>query len=252
MITDDTAAKNYFSEAHKASSAVRWLVRLSRTIDTSGDNLGLESASHILALVERLESVLEKLGTAHDRNFEKVEKSILENLESGDSVQFEKAHEKLGKLLGFDAGNEESSGAPDPWWIVDDELCFIFEDHSDAKTDSSLNIKKARQIATHPNWVRQHLSLTDTATIIPVLVTPVRFADSVALDHLDEVFVWNLDSFRKWAKNAVSVIRELRSTFPGSGDLVWRASAVEKYRKNEIDPEKLIEYLTEQPDLSLR
>jgi hypothetical protein len=96
------------------------------------------------------------------------------------------------------------------------------------------------------------LPLADSATVLPVLITPVRIADPDALPHLSDVAVWNLEEFRKWARNALSVIRELRSIFPGSGDLAWRATAVEKYRENRMDPERLVEFLRAQPTLKAR
>jgi hypothetical protein len=113
-------------------------------------------------------------------------------------------------------------------------------------------LDKARQIATHPNWVRENLPLAKSATIVPVLITPVRFADPDVLPHLGGVFVWHLDEFCAWAKNALSVLRELRTDFPGSGDLVWRATAIEKYRENGIEPEKIIEFLEALPSLTAR
>ncbi len=213
------------------------------------------TASLALPLVERLEVVLEKLGTLHNQKFAQVEKFILENLEDHDpdsSSQFEQAHVKLGELLGFDAGNQETNGAPDPWWIVDENLCFIFEDHSGGKPEANLHLDKARQIATHANWVRNNLPLAESVKIVPVLITPVRFADPDALPHLGEAFIWHLDAFCLWAKNALSVIRELRSVFPGSGDLVWRANVIEAYRKHNMEPEKLIEFLKTQPPLTTR
>jgi hypothetical protein len=252
MFADETAARNYFSDAQKAAPAIRWLVNLSRALNIPSDDLDSSASSLALPLVERLEGVLERLGTRHNRKFAQEEKFILDNLESGNSAQFEAAHVKLGELLGFEAGNAETSGAPDPWWIVDESLCFIFEDHSDASPDSNLHLEKARQIATHPNWVRENLNLTVAARIVPVLVTPVHYADSDALPHLGDVLVWRLDAFLMWARNALSIVRELRSVFPGSGDLAWRAVAIGKYRENDIEPEKIIEFLEKQPPLTVR
>jgi len=253
LFADETAARNYFRDAQKAAPAIRWLVNLSRTLNIPSDNLDLSASSLALPLVERLEGVLERLGTRHNREFTRVEKLILNNLEAGSSAKFEEAHVKLGEVLGFEAGNVETSGAPDPWWIVDENLCFIFEDHSDASPDSNLHLEKARQIATHPNWVRENLKqLAESASIVPVLVTPVQFADPDALPHLGNVFVWRLDDFRKWSQNALSVVRELRAVFPGAGDLAWRDAAIGKYRENDIAPEKLIEFLKRRPSLTAR
>ena len=131
-------------------------------------------------------------------------------------------------------------------------MFFIFEDHSDATNESNLHLDKARQVATHPNWVRDNLPFAKSAVIIPVLITPVQFADPDALPHLSGVYVWKLNEFRAWATKALSVIRELRAVFPGSGDLAWRATAVEKYRAYQIEPEKLIEFLKAQPPLPSR
>lgn len=253
MTKDGLSYKEYFSNAQKASGAtIRWLARLSRTIDPSVIAAPTELNTRALALIERLEMVLAKYGTRHDRLYAQEEKYILENLKTGDSSKFEDAHKRLGMLLGFEAGNQETTGAPDPWWIVDENLCFIFEDHSDGDPNSSLNTNKARQVATHPNWVRSNLSLSKDARIVPVLVTPVKFADADAVPHLEQVYVWDIEAFCLWASKALSVVRSLRSIFPGSGDLDWRAKAVDEYRHNEIEPESFITMLQAQPRLGPR
>ncbi|HEX8091167.1 MAG TPA: hypothetical protein VF762_20090 [Blastocatellia bacterium] len=147
--------------------------------------------------------------------------------------------------------NKETRGAPDPWWVADDELCLIFEDHSNAGIGSSLDVTKARQASTHPNWVRANLTLSEEVQIVPVLVTPVKVADGDALPHLGNVCLWRIDEFREWAKNALAVIRELRRTFPGSGDLRWREMAAHKYVENRMDPRSLVEWLKSQPAAQL-
>jgi hypothetical protein len=131
-----------------------------------------------------LEGVLERLGTVHDARFDAEERQILEPLSKNDAKAFESGHMRLGRLLGYDAGNESSSGAPDPWWIVDEGMCFVFEDHSDGKPGVPLSVKKARQASTHPDWVRQELPVSGDAEIIPVLVSPVTSIDKGAQPHL--------------------------------------------------------------------
>jgi hypothetical protein len=138
---------------------------------------------------------------------------------------FEEAHVSLGRLLGFDAGNKETPGAPDPWWIVDDGLCLIFEDHSDA-TSASLSVEKARQVASHPRWAKENLGLAKTAEVIPILVSSVSEADTDALPHLEGVSFWPIEEFRKWAEAGLEALRRARETYPGhAGDLAWRAEA---------------------------
>jgi hypothetical protein len=56
------------------------------------------------------------------------------------------------------------------------------------------------------------------------------------MPHLKEGCVWKIDEFRALAKTALLVIRELRRTFPGSGDLAWRAAAAERLQAAQLDP----------------
>ena len=71
--------------------------------------------------------------------------------------------------------------------------------------------------------------------------------DTDALPHLSEVALWKIDDFRKWADNALTVVRQLRATFPGPGDLVWRAEAATAYMENVIDPTGLLAIFQSQP-----
>ncbi len=236
-----TVARTHFGDAKNAAPGLRWLIALSRFTPEAVD--GSADETQVMALIERLEAMLESLGTSHDQKYAEEERFILDNLFSTNTAKFEEAHKRLGRLLGFEAGNKETEGAPDPWWIVDDDLCFVFEDHSNAKTGSSLSVTKARQSASHPNWVKANLPLSDAATIVSVLVSPVRSADADAMPHLNEVYLWNLDEFRDWAIKALSIIRELRRTFPGSGDLGWREVAKQGYIDNKMDPKSILGFL---------
>lgn len=240
----ETIARDHFSMAFGATSAIRWLGRLSRKQLTGTPTVQEVDADQTIALIERLEVVLDSLGTMHDQKYAKEEKDILDGIAESDKAHFEKAHERLGHLLGFESGNKETTGAPDPWWIIDEELCIIFEDHSNAKENATIDVTKARQAATHPNWVRANLSLAPDARIIPILVTPAVKADTDALPHLKEVYLWPIEDFRKWARNALSIVRTLRQTYPGSGDLAWRATAIEDYHKQQISPRELLKYVT--------
>jgi hypothetical protein len=229
-------ASNYFGEAQKAAPSLRWLVNLRHDIEK--DTLGAPATDDkVYALVERLESVLETLGTTHDRKYDAEEARILEFLlQDGDGKLFEQGHERLGRMLGFEAGNSEDDGAPDPWWIVDADLCFVFEDYAEAKSGAVLGATKARQAASHPNWIREKLKFHPTAEIIPVLVTPTSEATSGARPHLKTVRYWNLKDFRRWAKSALQTMREIRRFYPGPANIGWRADAAKRLRTAKIGP----------------
>lgn len=247
-------ARDYYEQAMGATQGARWLIGLSR-ISTGAvqSNLAAAAASSsaIYSLIERLEIRLDNLGMMNDQKYAQEEAFILKNLEESEHIKFEEAVVRLGTLLGFDAGNKETKGAPDPWWIIDDNQCLIFEAHSNAKPESSLDVNKARQASTHPNWVRANLPLSQTAEILPVLISPVKVADTDALPHLGEVSLWNIEDFRVWAKKAVGLIRELRRTYPGSGDLAWREEAARRYVDNGIAPATLFDWLRSQSAMTL-
>jgi hypothetical protein len=243
----DAVAKRLIRDAKGAAPTVSWLSSLASVEDESPR---AEADAQAMHLVERLEVVLEGLGVGHDRRFIAAEKEILENLQKSDRANFERAHERLGWILGFDAGKKESTGSPDPWWIANDSLCFIFEDYSDAKPGGELDVKKARQVASHPNWVRENLSLRKDAQVFPVLISPIASVSRDALPHLKDVFLWNIDDFRSWARNALATVRELRRSFSASGDLVWRADAIRLLQEAKVAPKQLLELLASLPKAS--
>jgi hypothetical protein len=243
-LESDEIAKDYFRKAQAAAPVLRWLVGLqtgegSSAGGTAGDSPGL------LRMIERLEEVLENLGTTHDRRYDAEEASILDKiLQDKDGHLFESGHEQLGRLLGFQAGNSNDEGAPDPWWMVDESLCLVFEDHAEAKSATRLSVNKARQAASHPNWIRSNLNLNNDAEIVPVLITPCSSTSKGAIPHLRQVRYWRLQDFREWAKTALQTVRELRRTFSGPGNLGWRDTAVKALRKAAIGPQKITSLLT--------
>jgi hypothetical protein len=238
-------ALRHFSQAKEAALGIPWLVALSRFQPEVEAAQG-DDHSALLKQIERVEIVLAQLGTVHDRAFSREEKFILDGLASENHREFEQAQVRLGRMLGFDADKTEEDATPDPWWMSDDSLCFVFEDHSDAKPKSSLDATKARQAASHPNWIRKNLPVTATARILPVLVTPVSTAKEGALPHLDGVALWRLEDFRKWAKSALLVVRQIRRTFSEVGDLAWRAEAMQAFKENLLAAQDLYTHLESQ------
>ena len=225
-------ARIHFSEAKNAAQGISWLVGLAR--GQTAEFLSADDRGTLMEQIERVEVILEELGTSHDRKFAKREKDILDGLSSTSNKEFENAHRFLGELLGFKSDNEETDGAPDPWWIAG-SICFVFEDHAGAQETSMLDVKKARQVSSHPSWIREKVGeIGEHTDILPILVTPVRKVKQSAVVHLKDVALWPLDEFNTWAVNAVSIIRELRVTFVDVGDLAWRAEAAEKFEYNDL------------------
>lgn len=237
-------ARSQFAKAKGAATGISWLVAISR-FQSQGAPADADD-SILMAQLERVESVLAHLGTIHDGAFAERERTILSGLASTDKGPFEAAHKLIGELLGFDAGNQETEGSPDPWWIAGN-ICIVFEDHQGAESDSALDVKKARQVATHPNWMHENVDACSTAEIIPVLVTPVTRVKEAAMPHLKNVFLWPIGEFKAWAESALAALRELRLSFLEPGNLIWRARAAEAFKQSCLDASGLAARLKQQP-----
>ncbi|QBP77635.1 DEAD/DEAH box helicase [Herbaspirillum huttiense] len=235
-------AKQYFREAHKCAPNLPWLTtfahkEVSDILTEQTNDIALQRQ------VERLAAELNRLGSTHDREFAKKEKSILEGLLSAET--FEVAQKDLGSLIGMLAGKIEDDGSPDPWWISE-PLCLVFEDYVNT-VDGTLSVTKARQATSHPDWVKKYVPESDGCKVLPVLVTPAKKIRNSAIVHAGGLMYWELEEFRDWAQTALQTVRELRATFYEQGDLVWQAQAADLLRQRGIDLASLFSRLQNRP-----
>lgn len=239
QLPDDSTAKDYFRQAQAAAPVLRWLVAL-RTNAAAASSPEATEDPRLTAMIERLETVLESVGTIHDRKYDAEEAAILNAiLQDDDGTRFEDGHKRLGTLLGFSASNSSDDAAPDPWWIADDSFCVVCEDHAGAKPDTVLSATKARQAASHPDWIKSNLPELADAQILPVIITPCTKSHKGAIPSLKKVRYWSREDFRTWAKNALQTLREIRRDFPGPGHLGWRATAATRFREAKIAPAEM-------------
>ncbi len=236
-------AAEQFKRAKEAAAGIPWLVSLSHRLIDEKSEKDKEDELNIKQ-IEALEDYLYSLGLAHNRKFSERETAIREGLRS--ERDFEQAHKMLGEHLGFSSGKVEADASPDPWWQLGD-VVLIFEDHANANPETAcVDATKARQAASHPNWVREHVQGGSTARIIQsVLITPANRAKSGAIPHLTDVAYWNLDEFREWAEAVLVQIRELRSFFREQGDLDWRSRALQGLSSIQADASSLLAWLAE-------
>lgn len=239
------AATEQFRLAKEAAKGIPWLVALATD---EGQVLSAtdREQSAVMAQVENLEAHLLKLGTVQNRDFNAFEAKVRELLADGKT--FEEGQKLLGQHIGFEVGKVESDASPDPWWLVDD-VVIVFEDHANAKGASTvIDATKARQAASHADWARAFLNVSNHAVIISVLVTPSVKAAPGALPSLSRVSYWELSEFRDWAETALSVVRDLRRTLPAGGaDLAWRAAAATALSAARLDVFSLVTWLRSQP-----
>lgn len=230
------AHRDLFKRAAHAAPSLRWLWNLARY----GMEVDIDIDRENLDLIERLEVNLQNLKVANDIEFEKEIEFISTNLRSPDSSLFEQAHVKLGRLFGYDADNASSQSAPDPWWVASENLIFVFEDNSSAKSDK-IGSTKVRQAASHPKWIRENKDTTGRATIISIMVSPCEKIEDDARAYAEDTRYINLTDFLSWADNGIAAIREIRRTFSSAGDEAWRANAMIQLEKASITPKLFLE-----------
>lgn len=243
LVFDDRARTQY-RKAKEAATGIPWLIALARGGATT-PSAEEQGQTTIMLQVEQLEAQLTKLGTLHNREFSAREREIREGLKDGD--KFEWAQVLLGEHLGYSAGKRERDASPDPWWIVG-EFALVFEDHANAKGDTAvIDATKARQAASHPDWMLEHVPASANASILPVLVTPAKSAKDGAMPHLRRVAYWDIEEFRQWAEKALVTVRELRRDFQAPGDLAWRAQAAKALMEVRADAPSLYAWLIARP-----
>jgi hypothetical protein len=238
---EGAAAREQFRLAARAVDNVRWIADLARYVGVEKDPGDDARDLDALRVIERLEGTFVTLGSATNYRFDAAEQEILTGLLDPSGKGFEPAQVELGRLLGYDAGKVNADASPDPWWCAGETMCFVFEDHAGAGVGATLDATKARQAATHDNWVRANVVGAADAEIVTILVTPATRAAKGAVPHLATVLTWPLASFRDWAKGALSVLRELKKTFREPGDIEWQARALEAYRGAALSPKALKE-----------
>jgi hypothetical protein len=238
-------AEELYSRASACLPAVTWL-RSSMTSPKSG--IKEEPSSDDILLdtnVERIEMLFDSRSFSLAHNFEIIAKKILEGLDSDNSEIFEEAHRLLGELLGFEAGNSSGHATPDPWWISNSTLCLVSEDKSDSRPDHAVPVKHVRQAASHAKWIRDNIALKDDAEIHTVMITTQAKIHRDVPTYAENVGWWHIDNFRKWALNAINVLRRIRSTYAGPGQESWRVMAREQLLRNNLDPRSIAGRATE-------
>lgn len=233
------AALEQFAQAKKAAPSVSWLNTLAKAVGAPSEKAEIDH-SETLKQVELIEQQFLAMGTVTNHKFEKQAAKIQKEL--ADAKTFESSQVELGTMLGFAAGNNEGDAAPDPWWLGE-KIGIVFEDHADGKETTIFGATKARQAAGHPKWIQANIPGTESMEIVPILVTPCTQAKSGAAPHLDAVRYWSTGDFVAWATHAIVVLREMKGSFPGEGDLIWRSEAQQRLDAEGLTIEAILKNL---------
>ncbi|RIJ34274.1 DEAD/DEAH box helicase [Pontibacter oryzae] len=234
--------RDYFFRAGASSTGVAWLKSLK---DYSSDSNSDELPFNVVSLVEGIEKVLLSLAAGNLKKLEAYITNMERGLAETDGKKFEQGHKLLGKLAGFICDNPSDDAAPDPYFIVSN-LCFVFEDKIFTANNPTLSVTQIKQAGGHATWMKEHVpALPQDAEIITCIITNAVGLDEAARTFSKDLYLWPLDDFRAWSKQASSVIRQLAQSFTGQGDANWREQAARLVYNSALDPEKIKQRITQ-------
>lgn len=234
---------SYFESAAKSSITVKWFSKIAYKI--SNGSVDVPDNTVEIEQFDNMQNLFQNDGLVHNGKFDKREQRVRAYLTSGDSTKFEESMVELGKLLGFTSGKVEEEGSPDPYWMLSDSDIVVFEANNEASYESFLSTTKARQAATHDNWLRANLELDDNVCIHQVLVTPKVKLSTGAVSQIvgSGLSLWNLDDFNSWANSALSIVREVRKSC-STQNLLAKPECLDLIEKNGLSSKKILKHLS--------
>lgn len=238
-----TSGIQYLEEALKENISIRWLSGLSEKLFCA-ENKDIEENDFFFDCVERLENVFTSLPTA--QKLEKRIKKILDDLNSLDGKVFERGHKELGELLGYISHNPSSTGAPDPYWIINENNVVVSEDkiYEEKEQIKSIPISDVSEAGRHCVWILEHEKrILKDANIYTVLITNSTSIEDDARIYADNLYYVYRKDYVSWAVKALTVIRRVWNTYTDGGEMAWREAVHEEFMKESVTPKDYLEFV---------
>lgn len=233
----------YLSNALKENICIRWLSGLPEKLFATEHKIKEEN-DFFFDCVERIESVFTSIPTL--QKLEKRIKGILDDLNSMDGKKFERGHKELGELLGYISENPNSTGAPDPYWIINENNIIVSEDKIyEQKTQiKAVPISDVSEAVRHHAWIVEYEKrISKDANICTILITNSKNIDEDARIYADNIYYVHREGFVSWAANALTVIRSVWNKFTDEGEIEWRESVHQEFIKAGITPKNYLDFV---------
>jgi hypothetical protein len=157
---------------------------------------------------------------------------------------FERGHRDLGEMLGYISVNVNSTAAPDPYWIVNQNLCIVSEDKIYATEENELPVKHVKEAMGHKAWIlANEKRIGKQCEVITIMLTNTRKIEEGARTFAKDIWYINRQDFVKWALDALAAIREMRRTFIESGDMEWRNNANKIMEFHKTTPKDFLQLI---------
>lgn len=235
---------DYLRKASSTTLSIKWFNKLI-DIDEKGtitDNTGVEY------ILEKMESVISRAKSKQPNTksiYEELDK-ILNDITITGGIDFEKAHEKLGKWLGYRTTNPTGDAEPDPIWILNHDFCIVAEDKIYETLDKAIPTRHVREAAGHPNWIKCHyekLGVWENVECLCVFLTNANTIEEAAVPQANGIYYLSREMFVNWAKKCIDMLKELVTSFTTVGDVVWRDKAVQLMSQNRLTPSDYVEMI---------
>lgn len=231
------------ANAVKENMGIRWLPGLSEKLFFAKSE-DVKDADFFVDCIEKIESVFTSMPTL--QKIEKKIESILRDLNSPNGNEFERGHKGLGELLGFISENPNSTGAPDPYWIINENNLVVSEDKIYEEKDQvkKVPISDVSEAGRHKAWIIEHEKrITKDVNVYTILITNSDGIDDDARIYADDIYYVNRKEYVDWAVKALTVVRSVWSTFSGEGESEWRESVHKEFIKVGITPKDYLDFV---------
>ena len=235
---------DYLRKASSTTLSIKWFNKLI-DIDEKGAETDYTGVEYVL---EKMESVISRAKSKQPNTkaiYEELDK-ILNDITLAGGTDFEKAHEKLGKWIGYRTTNPSGDSEPDPIWILNPGFCIVSEDKIYETSDKAIPTRHVREAAGHPNWIKSHyekLGVWENAESICVFLTNASTIEEAAVVQANGIFYLNRNTFADWGKRCIDMLKDLVTSFTTVGDVVWRDKAVRLMMHNKLTPIDYVEMI---------
>ncbi len=231
-------AQEHFSAAFSCVSTLPWLKQIQKLVSNQEQEVPVDIIYG--ERIERIEGVLEKFGKSGSAKIEKYFQDIRQGLSSPESKPFEEAQVKLGRLIGFESGNTERSGDPDPWWIFGRQG-VVFEDYTATGENPVVSKEKTLQAKAHPDTLAVEHPGVKFSVILCSTSDKLHYA---AEPHTGDVFYISVEYFKKFSEDCIAAIRILWDSFKSPGIIEWREFAARKITEAKLGNDDILARLT--------
>lgn len=229
------------TDASKENISVRWLSGLPEKLFSVENSECIED-DFFFDTIQRIEKNFTSIRTL--KKLDQKISEIFDNLNSSDGNAFERGQKDLGELLGYVSENPNSTGAPDPYWIINENNVVVSEDkiYEEKEIVKSIPISDVSEAQRHQPWIQEYEKrVYSGANIYTVFITNSKSIERDVNIYADEIYYLHRESFVQWANKALTVIRSIWNTYSDEGDMAWRESVHQKFISEGITPKDYIE-----------